>query len=139
MRYDEFLTQYHRAHHDWSFGGMNATEAADLIAALRAELPALEPADMRRDAEDILRLFAAEISPEAQERMARAVSALSAAGADDGTLAERIARAEAGIAAITAIADESPHRSERHAILSLNETLFTLIEALRLDQSAGER
>jgi hypothetical protein len=139
VRYDEFLTRYQQAHHDWSFGRMNAAEAADLIAALRAELPALEPAEWRRDAEDILRLFTAEISPEARERMARAVSALSAAGADDGTIAERIARAEAAITAITAIADESPYRSERHAILSLNETLFTLIEALRLDRSAGER
>ena len=138
MLYDEFLAQYKPAHFDWSFGRINTTEAASRIAALRGELPELEP-DKRADAEYALNSFAAEISPESQARMARAVDAVNAAGADDGSVAERIARAEAGIAAVTAIAEESPDRSERHAILSLNETLVTLIEALRLDSSAGER
>ena len=138
MRYDEFLAQYKQAHSDWSFGRINTTEAASRIAALRGELPGLEP-DKRADAEYALNSFAAEISAESQARMARAVDAVNAAGADDGSVAERIARAEAGIAAVTAIAEESPDRSERHAILSLNETLVTLIEALRLDSSTDER
>jgi hypothetical protein len=138
VQYDEFLAQYKQAHFDWSFGRINTAEVASRIAALRAELAGLEP-DKRVDAEYALNSFAAEISPESQARMARAVDAVNAAGADDGTIAERIARAEAGIAAVTAIAEESPDRSERHAILSLNETLVTLIEALRLDSSADER
>jgi hypothetical protein len=138
VQYDEFLAQYKQAHFDWSFGRINTAEVASRIAALRAELAGLEP-DKRVDAEYALNSFAAEISPESQARMARAVDAVNAAGADDGTIAERIARAEAGIAAVTAIAEESPDRSERHAILSLNETLVTLIETLRLDSSADER
>jgi hypothetical protein len=138
VRYDEFLTQYKQAHRDWSFGRIDTADAGSRIAALRDELPQIEP-DKRADAEYALRSFEAEISPDSQSRMARAVDAVSAAGADDGTVAERIARAEVGIAVVTAIADESPDRSERHAILSLNETLATLIEALRLDPPAGER
>jgi hypothetical protein len=136
MRYDELLAQYHQAHRDWTFGRIDTAEASSRIAALSAELPAIEP-DKRADAEYALRSFEAEISPDSQARMARAVDAVNAAGADDGTVAERIARAEAGIAAVTAIADESPDRSERHAILSLSETLVTLIAALRLGPPAG--
>jgi phosphoglucomutase len=131
MRYDEFLEQYKAAHYDWSFGRIDTATAAAAIAELRAVLPTVEPSEKRADGEFLLTDFADEISPESQGRMARAQEAIDVAADPSGTLDERIARLEQGMASVTRIADESDNRSEQHAILSMNETLATLIEVLR--------
>jgi len=131
MRFDEFLAQYKQAHHDWTFGRIKADAAAAEIARLRAAVPSIDPPEKRRTAESSLSRFESEISPEAQERMARAIEAISAAMADSGSVSERVARAEDGMAAVTSIAREAANSGEEHAILSLNESLLTLIDRLQ--------
>jgi hypothetical protein len=139
VQYDEFLVQYKQAHYDWSFGRIDTFEAASRIAHLRSEVPSIEPPDKRADAEYQLREFDAEISPESQERMARAIEAIGVASSGEGTVDERIARAEHGIVTVTSIANESDDAAERFAILFMNETLGTLIESLRRGRPADDR
>ena len=67
----------------------------------------------------------------AADRMARAREAVAAAGVTTGTVVERIRRAEEGMVQVADIAHETDDRAERHTILELNETLFTLAQALR--------
>jgi hypothetical protein len=94
-------------------------------------VPSLEPPEQRPNAEQLLRVWEAEISPEAADRMERAVTALSQAERDGGTVMERIARAEAGIAEIGRIAAEAEDARERSAIRGMSETLAKLADALR--------
>ena len=68
---------------------------------------------------------------EARDRRSRAEAAVAAGCDPGGTVAERINRAEQGMVHVTDIAHETDDRAERHAILALNETLFSLAQALR--------
>lgn len=130
MHYDEFFAQYKSAYELWTFGRLDLDGALAELEQLRPIADAVEPADQRATAEFLLAQWANEISPEAEERMARATAVLTRAGADGGTTAERKARAEAGIAAITAIANETTDVAERYAVLGLNETLAKLVDTL---------
>src|SRR6266508_1108923 len=103
MRFDEFLAQYKQAHRNWTFGRLKADAAAVEIERLRAEIPSIAPPEKRQTAEFSLDRFESEISTEAQERMAKAVEAVSAATIDEGSLRDRIARAEEGMTAVTLI------------------------------------
>ena len=67
----------------------------------------------------------------AADRLSRARDAVALGSATTGTVAERIRRAEEGMVQVADIAHETDDRAERHAILELNETLFTLAQALR--------
>jgi hypothetical protein len=134
MEYDEFFAQYKDAHDLWAFGRLDVDGAVTVIERLRAVVESVEPGDKRRTAEYLLKQWANETSQQAEDRMARATSVLARAGADDGTPADRRARAEAGIVEITRIADESTDVGERYAILGLNETLAKLIDALERAQ-----
>ncbi|WP_460667033.1 hypothetical protein [Kribbella swartbergensis] len=130
MEYEEFFGRYKRAHEDWTFGRLDRDDAAAELERLRAIVPSIEPSDRRQTAEYLLEQWANETSPEAEDRMARAGAVLARAGSGDGTVAERKARAEAGIAEITRIADETVDVGERFAILGMNETLAKLIDVL---------
>ncbi len=70
-------------------------------------------------------------SSAAASRMSRAREAVDTGSVTTGTVAERIRRAEEGMVQVADIAHETDDRAERHAILELNETLFTLAQALR--------
>ncbi|MEU4396500.1 hypothetical protein [Kribbella sp. NPDC023855] len=128
MEYDEFFAQYKRAHDEWSFGKLDAAGASAALARLQELVPSVEPSDKQQFADYLLRQWANETSVQADDRMARAMAVLARASADEGTLAERLARAEAGIAEITGIANETTDVAERYAILGLNETLATTID-----------
>jgi hypothetical protein len=123
LQYKEFFEQYKQAHFDWTFGRIKTAVAAGEIARLRTLVAALDQPEDRVEALDQLADFEAEISPEAQNRMARPMDAIRQAMDDSGTADERIARAEHGIAAVTRIAYESQDRSEQHQILEMNEML----------------
>jgi hypothetical protein len=130
MDYEEFFSQYKRAHENWTFGRLDRDDAAAELERLRAIVPSIEPSDRRQTAEYLLEQWANETSPEAEDRLARAGVVLARAASADGTVAERKARAEAGIAEITRIADETADVGERYAILGMNETLAKLIDGL---------
>lgn len=130
MEYDEFFAQYQRAYELWTFGRLDTDGALAELERLRPIAQSVEPAGKRETAEYLLAQWANETSPQAAARTARATAVLTRAGADDGTIAERKARAEAGIAEITAIANETTDVAERYAILGLNETLAKLVDTL---------
>jgi hypothetical protein len=71
--------------------------------------------------------------PPISPAMMQAIRIHSEANANHGTPADRIARAEAGMAEISRIADAAP-RAEQAAILDLNESLYMLILALEPDR-----
>jgi hypothetical protein len=68
--------------------------------------------------------------------MMEAIRIHTQAGASDGTPAERIARAEAGMAAIGRIAETAPP-AEQASILDLNESLYMSILALHPESTAS--
>ncbi|GAA1675435.1 hypothetical protein GCM10009745_18180 [Kribbella yunnanensis] len=82
--------------------------------------------------EAIIRAGEGADEPPWSEAMNEAVRAHAAATDDSGTVAERIARAYAGIEAIGRIADRAPEH-ERHAISEMNGSLLMLAEALEPD------
>ncbi|HZX05262.1 hypothetical protein [Kribbella sp.] len=133
MEYDEFFAQYKSAYELWTFGRLDVDGATAELERLRTIAQSVEPVHKRRTAEYLLAQWANETAPEAEGRMTRATAALTRAGADGGTAAERRARAEAGIAEITGIANETTDVGEQYAILGLNESLAKLIDALRRD------
>lgn len=139
MDYDAFFGRYKSAHEAWTFGKLDLEGAAAELQRLRAIVPSIEPPAKRQFADYLLKQWTNEISPQAENRMARATAVLSRAGADGGTVAERRARAESGIAEITGIANEATDVAERYAILGLNETLATLIDALERQGSPDPR
>ncbi|GAA3090320.1 hypothetical protein JOF29_007827 [Kribbella aluminosa] len=130
MHYDEFFAQYKSAYELWTFGRLDVDGALAALERLRPIARAVEPADKRATAEYLLAQWANETSPQAGERMARATAALARAGADGGSTAERRTRAEARIAEITGIANETTDVAERYAVLGLNETLAKLVDTL---------
>jgi hypothetical protein len=133
MEYDEFFAQYKSAYELWTFGRLDVGGALAELERLRPIARSVEPTDKRETAEYLLAQWANETSPAAEDRMARATAALTLAGADSGTAAEWRARAEAAIAEITSIANETTDVGEQYAILGLNEPLAKLIDALRRD------
>ena len=133
MDYDEFFAQYKGAHELWTFGRLDADGALAELDRLRAIAQSITPEDKCETAQYLLSQWANELSPQADERMSRATAVLTRAGADNGAPAERKARAEAGIAEITGIADETSDIGEQYAILGLNESLAKIVEALERD------
>jgi molecular chaperone GrpE (heat shock protein) len=139
MEYDEFFARYKDAHLRWTFGELDRAGALEELTRLRALVPSIDPPDKRRTAESVLRQWEVETSPQAEERMTRAMATLSQAERGDGTVAERIARARAGIAEITRIAAEAEDVAERYAITGLTETLAKLVDALERSGGADPR
>ncbi len=136
MDYDQFRTEY-----DPVFDVLDAETLPDWLPAAVTRLKDLavsieDPADRRSAENDIADiegiLSEAADGPPISPAMMEAIRIHSAAGVGDGTPAERIARAEAGMAEINRIAESVP-RTEQAPILELNESLYMLILALEPD------
>ena len=123
MRYDEFLQRYKAAYDGWQHGAVDAQEA---LAGLSRMVPEIEDATLRETARFLIGRWEAEASPAAQERMERALRLAAEAEQDEGSAAERIARLEAGMRDITAIARETDDEFEQFALLALNSPLARL-------------
>ncbi|NIK55057.1 hypothetical protein [Kribbella shirazensis] len=134
MNYDDFDAEYRRV---LGIADELPTDAlAREIERLRVLAGGLaDVADRRRAGNGIAMLddiLGYDEQPAASPAMAEAERAHALASADGGTDEERIARAEAGMAEISRIA-QTADPSERTAILALNESLYMLILALRPD------
>jgi hypothetical protein len=128
--FDQFDVEYSRTLD--AAGTMDSAILAAEIVRLRALADTLaDPAD-RGDAANLIATLEDVLAYDTEPLsipMAEAIRVLAAAGADDGTPAERVERAKAGmdeIARIAAAAD----RDEQAAILDMNESLAMLIDAL---------
>ncbi|GAB2665497.1 hypothetical protein [Kribbella swartbergensis] len=136
MDYDQF-----RAEYDVVFDVLDDEVLPDWLPGAIARLKELaaaidDPADRRSAENDIAAaegvLAEGAEGPPVSAAMMEAIRVHTAAGANGGTPAERIARAEAGMAEIGRIADTAPP-SEQAAILDLNESLYMLVLSLRTD------
>ena len=130
MRYGEFLARYKRAYEAWSVGDLDTVGATEEIDRLHKLVPSIEEPDRHAFAAGQLAQWTRRLSPAAQDRIARATSVLAEAGTDHGTPADRLARAQHGLLALTALADETEDDGERTAILAMTEPLSLLIDAL---------
>jgi hypothetical protein len=104
------------------------------VARLKQMAAAIEDASDRRTAENRIAAMESIIEEDLDGQpispaMMEAIRVYSEAGASHGTPAERIARAETGMAAIGRIAEKNP--SEEASIMELNSSLYTLMLALR--------
>lgn len=137
--YDQFDAEYGRVLS--AAPTLDAASAADEVSRLR-ELAATidEPADraaaglLLASLEDALSTSTPQLSP----AMAAAVRVHARAGSQDGTVAERIERARAGMAEIGRIA-ATAETAEQGAILDLNESLSMLVDALSPGTGAADR
>ncbi len=136
MAYDEFRSEYDAVH--------QAVLAARLdLAGLRAEIArldgltvSLDAADRERAQADLERLrellAAAHTSPpEVSPAQAEAMSAAARASDPSGTVEERLARLEAGIAEIQRIAANVTDPAERIVVAQQAEQLAMNASALR--------
>ncbi|MGW5190852.1 hypothetical protein ACWEOO_16495 [Kribbella sp. NPDC004138] len=130
MPYDEFLERYKAAQRGWRLGAVDAAEA---LTALRGVVPEIEDARLRQTAEFLIERWAAQLSPDARERMERAQRIAAEAELDAGDARERVARLEQGIRGITAVSRETRDEFEQHALLALNEPLAQLASSWRAD------
>jgi hypothetical protein len=135
VEYDEFDAEYNRVVEAVKAGLSTVALVAE-IERLRALADGIDDESGRKDAgydlavlEDLLAHDDAE-QPSEVTKQARA--AYAEATRYDGTAAERIARAEAGIEKLGRIA-AGADPEEREAITGLNESLDMLIGALRPD------
>jgi hypothetical protein len=134
MDYEQFDAEYRRVLEAAGAGENSAALAAEIVR-LRALAGTLADAADRRDAGDRITTIEDVLSYDSESlsaAMGEAIRVLGVAGADEGTPAERVRRARAGmdeIARISAGAD----RDEQAAILEMNESLAMLIDALESD------
>ena len=134
MEYAEFEVEYKRVSELIMNGQSDHILPAD-IARLHALVAQIDDEDDRGDAdlevagiEDVL----ANFSPEPpSELVMHARSVYAEASRDDGTDAERLARAEDGIQALMRIENATP--DEEGAIGSMEHVLRMLADALRPD------
>jgi hypothetical protein len=127
------LAEFKRVRNEWAYGNMPEGPAQQ-IERLRALIPTIEEADRLAWAEDLVRGWESDWKGPHAERMARAHDVLARAMRAKGSPADRIAEYRRGISAIAAIADEASDRSERAAIIGLNESLANLIDGAEFDQ-----
>ena len=130
MRYGEFLARYRRAYDAWGVGDLDTVGATEEIGRLRELVPSIEEPDRHAFAEGQLAQWSRQLSPDTQDRIARAGSILAEAGDETGTAAERLARARAGRSAIIELAGQAADENERAVILAMNEPLTLVITAL---------
>jgi hypothetical protein len=135
MEYAEFELEYNKVA-DVVIDGRGSTDLTAAVAHLRTLADQVDDEDDRRLAhsaiagiEDII-AGPPEEPPSPLVQHAREVFA--AADRDDGTVTERIARAEEGIQALIRIASDGTDL-EQQAIGALEHSLQMLIGALRLD------
>jgi hypothetical protein len=135
MDYQEF-----RAEFDPVYAVLDEPELPVWLPAAVARLKELaaaieDPSDRRSAAKRIAALEgvldAESDGPPISPAMMEAIRVYSAAGAAAGTPAERIARAEVGMATIGRIAEANP--AEEASIMELNKSLYTLMLSLEPD------
>jgi hypothetical protein len=132
-RHDQFDAEYQRV--------VQAAQSELSTEALRVEVQRLrqlaaqlEDPDDREEAGHAVAMLENVVAPDPCPRPSEAVLAANQAYADatssDGTPAERITRAEAGIREIARIA-RTADPDEEGSILQFNESLYMLIGALK--------
>jgi hypothetical protein len=142
MDLEEFRAQYSPVLDAAADGSMDDATIASEIIRLRALAETIaDPAGRKRagnliaSIEDVLSYSDAPLS----DAMTEAIRVHLRAGADGGTPAERIARAEAGMDEIARISESVDDRSESDAILEMNESLAKLIDAIRTVEPVNDR
>lgn len=133
MDYPEFDAARRRIIRQWGRELTDPEELASAVDRLRAQAATIaDQADRAKAVRYLATLddLVAEAHAPESETLRRASDVLLAALQPVGTPAERRARAEAGIAEITRIADAAPTAGERDAALELNESLAEVIAVL---------
>ncbi|MFD3404993.1 hypothetical protein ACFWUU_30175 [Kribbella sp. NPDC058693] len=133
MEYAEFEVQYKQVA-DIILTGRNGADLTADIARLRALANQIDDEDDRDDAllevGGIESVIAQDPGEPPSEVILEARRIYAEADRDDGTTAERLARAEQGVQALERLEAATPE--EEQAIGSLEHTLVMLIGALRL-------
>ncbi|MFC6161534.1 hypothetical protein [Kribbella jiaozuonensis] len=135
MEYAEFEVEYKQVA-DIILNGRNGADLTADIARLRALANQIDDEDDRDDA--LLEVSGIEVAiahgpgEPPSEVILEARRIYAEADRDDGTTAERLARAEQGVQALERLEAATPE--EEQAIGSLEHTLVMLIGALRLMQ-----
>ena len=132
MEYQEFEIEFSRVF-DAAGSGLSTDELRAETERLRTLVDRMPEGDRERAGWDIAMLddlLEHEDGPPPSAEMIEALKAYSAAVSDEGTLAQRITRAEKGIEEIDRIADEADPE-EQLSIGSLNESLHMLVGALK--------
>jgi hypothetical protein len=140
MDYAEFDTERRRITHAWGREITSADGLATAVDDLREQAASIPDAAGRTRAtrylENLDALVAEARTPES-ETVRAAGDVLLEASRTDGTADEIRARAEAGIAEITRIADQAPTVGERDAVLEMNETLAETLAVLDSAEHPG--
>jgi hypothetical protein len=135
MDYDQFDADFTRVY-DAAGAGLSTEDLKAEIERLQRVAEGIEnAADRERAGHDIAMLedlVAHDDDPPPSPAMIEAFGAYKAAILDEGTVAERIARAEKGIEEIERIADRADPEEEL-SIGGMAETLHMLIGSLRPD------
>ncbi|WP_432885881.1 hypothetical protein ACQPYH_02380 [Kribbella sp. CA-245084] len=134
MEYAEFELEYKRVS-EGIIEGRRDTDLTAEIPRLRALAEQIDDEDDRRLADSVIAgiedIAAQEPDEPPSEVILRARQVFSEAKRDDGTTAERLARAEEGVRALSRISDTTP--DEEQAIGALSHSLDMMIGALRLE------
>lgn len=145
MNYDEFNTEYTRVLDKIQSGHCGPTELSGHVTRLRKATSSVKDAAERTQIDSDLAALGQmlDVSRRTNDRedvWTITSDAVRRAGSSEGTVAERIARIEAGIAEITTLADRNP--DERDALLQSAGTLrilhSSLQSSLRAEQAEAE-
>ncbi|WP_328989799.1 hypothetical protein OG394_26540 [Kribbella sp. NBC_01245] len=136
MAYDEFRTEYDAVLEACLSARLDMDGLAVELDRLRGIAAALSPDEQTQAATDLQSLdeiltMARQTPYSDSPAYNEANRVFGLANSDDGTPAERIARAEEGIQQLRAIADRGADQQENYAIMRLTEPLAMLIDALR--------
>ncbi|HEY3003304.1 MAG TPA: hypothetical protein VGJ44_13230 [Kribbellaceae bacterium] len=135
MAYDEFRREYDAVHQAVLTARLDLSGLRGEIARLDGLTTSLDAADRERalgDLEQLRELLAAAHTspPDVSPAQAEAMSAAARASDPSGTVAERLARIEAGIAEIQRIATGVTDPAERIVVAQQAEQLTMLASAL---------
>jgi hypothetical protein len=133
MEYEQFYTEYERVV-EAAITGLGLEALTVEVRRLRLLADGVVDLDDRGEAGHVVamleRVLTLEPGPAPSAAVLAANEAYSRATASDGTAAERIARAEAGIEEIGRIA-RAADPDKQSDIRQMNESLYTLVGALK--------
>ena len=117
-----------------------ADASAALVELTRRAAELTDPARRSRAERELAALgrvvgYGLAVGPGDHATVVRASEVLVSASASGGSTADRIRRAEQGIAQIVRIAEQTADAEERTAVLELNGSLVRLIGAIRAGES----
>ncbi|GAA1540322.1 hypothetical protein [Kribbella lupini] len=144
MDYATLRAEYDSLREQFLAGALNSAELvamAVLVRARAAELPSAERSRLEGELDSLERLASytpaprsADASDEGSDALVDEASEVSRlARRADGSAAERLARAEAGLAKIRELAEGAESPRQRRAVLQYGEVLARLASALRDD------